>query len=70
MIAWTTYVVLSFCSYNDAIMTSIVSSCIEVYGNTFGTIYSIIDHLKKSSDQKDILELFKLYAISEDWLKP
>jgi len=35
-----------------------------------GTIYSIIDHLKKSSDQKDILELFKLYAISEDWLKP
>ena len=43
---------------------------IKENNSIFEAIDGILKYLKSKSDQKDLLELFKLYAISTEWLKP
>ena len=31
---------------------------------------SVLDYIRKKSNQKDLIEIFKLYGISTEWLQP
>jgi uncharacterized coiled-coil protein SlyX len=57
-------------SFSTSSTASLLNDYIKENNSIFEGIDGILKYLKSKSDQKDLLELFKLYAISTEWLKP
>jgi len=47
-----------------------LSDQINIKENILHEIETILEYLRSKVHQKDLLESFKLYAISTEWLKP
>ena len=56
-------------NYKVRALTDYITTTLTMVKNYDTEINSIIENLKKHSKQKDLLEAFKLYAISTEWLK-
>lgn len=51
-------------------LENFLSDQIRIKEETVNEIESIFEYLRSKGNQKNLLELFKLYAISTDWLRP